>query len=144
METSERCAHLHAACLKLDMSRAADYGRRRRKTFLFLFLFFSPFLFSRSSTRQHDYSAGTERENARKHRYKMKPDGRYSAASFQGSLQKVVLLFLCSAPLFLRLFLSVCHLPFSSPPLPVVSTLSVLTYLTWHSLHFSASFSLLF
>ena len=40
METSERCAHLHAACLKLDMSRAADYGRRRRKTFLFLFLFF--------------------------------------------------------------------------------------------------------
>ncbi len=43
------------------------------------FLFF--FLFSRSSTRQHDYSAGTEREKAWRHRYKMKPDRRYSAAS---------------------------------------------------------------
>lgn len=43
--------------------------------------FFAAFFFSRSSTRQHDYSAGTERENAQRHRYKMKPDRRYSAAS---------------------------------------------------------------
>lgn len=37
--------------------------------------------FSRSSTGQHDYSAGTERENAWRHWYKMKPDRQYTVAS---------------------------------------------------------------
>lgn len=103
METSERRARFHAACLKLEVSRATNYRRRGRNTFIFLF-FFSPPLFSRSSTRQHDYSAGTERENAWKHRYEMKPDRRYSAASYQGSLQKVVLLSSALPPFFCGCF----------------------------------------
>lgn len=60
----------------------------------------------------------------------------------QGSLQKAVLSSLLCSP-FLRLFLSVCHFLFSSPPFPVVSMLSIPTYLTWLSLHFAARFSLL-
>lgn len=45
---------------------------------------------------------------------------------------------------FFQLFLSMCHFFFSSPPFPVVSMLSILTYLTLLSLHFSGHFPLLF
>ncbi|KAL7370380.1 hypothetical protein ABVT39_026980 [Epinephelus coioides] len=78
-ETTERVHEwkrrnaVHISRLKWEVNRATYHGSHRQRTFLMFF--------SRSSTRQHDYSTGTERENAQRHRYKMKPDRQYSAAS---------------------------------------------------------------
>lgn len=71
-----------------EMGSEQSYESQRQITFLALF--------SRSSTRQHDYSSGTQRENAWRHRYKMKPDRRYSAASLPGLITEGHPL-LCSA-----------------------------------------------
>lgn len=135
METSEHHAHFQSECMKWEVKGASYYGRWRNWTFLVFF--------SRSSTGQHDYSAGTEREMHGGIDTKWNPTDGILLLLNQSSLQKAVLFSLPCSP-FLRLFLSVCHFLFSSLPFPVVSVLYIPTYLTWLSLLFSAHFTLLF
>lgn len=76
-------------------------GAKKREQLCFFFFL------SRSPTRQHDYSTAAERENSRRHRCKMKPDRRHSAAFLTRAHYRRPCSFLCAAPPLLRLSLRV-------------------------------------
>lgn len=111
---------------------------QRMITFSYVFCFFFPPFLWRYSAKKQDYSSGTQRENAWRHWYKMKPDRRYSAASSPGLIIEGHP-FLCSVLLSFT-----CFSPCVTSSFHVQLSLYFLCSPSRFSLHFSAHFSLLF
>lgn len=111
---------------------------RKPKTDIFFF-----WHFSKSFPTQHDYSSGTQRENTRKHQYKMKPGRRHNSASYPGLITEGRPFSLLCSPFFS--VVSVCVTSFFHLYMfHVFSMLSIPTYLTWIFFHFFSCFLLLF